>query len=481
MKLTAEEKLLRAEQKRLKEIEKWEREKAKPKTPGYMIYFLLIVTVVYMADEITSNLTGQMQSIIATALFAPLVGEEFAVARMSAISTITMMAMVPAFLYKPLCDRYGRRPFLIINTFGMGLACLIVGISTNIPAYLVGSFLITFFTPHDMQAVYIQECAKPEHRAKTYSTVKAAAMLSTFLIPVLRNTFISSTDVSNWRMVFIIPAVFTMVVAVAAWFLIRETDAFIDTRLRQLRMTEEEKEEAKAKKINVEARGGLWQAAKYAFRNKQVRWVLIASGFMMFGQITTMYFETTMTYGFAQQFLAQGMAIEEAKVNATSFVTKALMLFSVGSGLFQFFPGFIADKIGRKKTAVLMAAMMLANFLLYYFGAINSWNPYLVGFCCGATIGSYWYTGDLMGLLVAESTPTNLRASITSIHTMFSGFIFSFAMIAVMVLVNILGDAYIATCTLCTVVPGMALGLLIMLIKARETKGIDMGTITGLE
>ena len=44
MKLTPEE-------KKQREIAKWEKEKAKDKAPGYMAYFLLIICVVYIGDE----------------------------------------------------------------------------------------------------------------------------------------------------------------------------------------------------------------------------------------------------------------------------------------------------------------------------------------------------------------------------------------------------------------------------------------------
>ena len=147
MKLTPEE-------KKQREIAKWEKEKAKDKAPGYMAYFLLIICVVYIGDEVVTQLGGQMQSIIASQLFAPIVGADYAVARMSALSTLTMGASALAFLYKPLCDKYGRRPFLVLNTLGMGVGTILISLATNIPVYLIGAAFTSFFTPHDMQAIY---------------------------------------------------------------------------------------------------------------------------------------------------------------------------------------------------------------------------------------------------------------------------------------------------------------------------------------
>lgn len=460
-----------------KEIARWEKEKAKPKGPGYMAYFLLIVSVIYLADEVVSQIGGQMQSVIASQIFAPVVGDEFAVARMSAFSMVSMAAGGLALLYKPLCDRYGRRPFLIINTLGMGVGTILVSLATNIPVYLVGACITSFFIPHDMQAIYIQECAPPQHRAKMYSVIKATATMGMLLIPVLRSIFIPGTDLTNWRYVYLVPGIITVIAAVLAFICIRESDAFIETRLRQLRMTDEEIAEAKAKKQAADAKGGLIKSLVYGLRNKQLRWLMIAYGFIMFGMVVTSNYEAIMTNGYAQQFLAQGMNLEAARAEANVFVTKALMLFSVGSAIFQLFPGFLADALGRKKTAIIMTCVLLGSFLIFYFGSNNSFNPYIVGFFAGATVGTYWYTGDLMGLMISESTPTNLRASMLSVQPLVSGNIYTLSLVLTMVLPNILGDEAIGMVTLCTFVPGMAIGLLLMAWKVKETKGVDMGKV----
>jgi len=351
-----------------------------------MVYFLLIVCVVYVCDEVASQIGTQMQSVIASQLFAPIVGEEFAVARMSALSIVTVVVILMSFVYKPLSDRYGRRIFLIINTFGMGLGALLISFATNIPVYVIGLACTAFFTPHDMQAIYIQETAPAQHRAKIYSACKAIATLGLFMIPALRSVFIPGADLSNRRYVYLVPGLFTVAVAIAAFFLIKESDAFVDNRLRQLRMTEEEIAASNARKDVSQAQGGLGKSLKLAFRNRQIRWLMIAHGFIMWGMIVSMYYESTINYGYAQQFLAQGMSLEEAKNTATAYVTQALMLFSFGSALFQFFPGFLADKLGRKKTAIIMCSSVVITFLVYYLGARNNLNPYIVGFFCGACI-----------------------------------------------------------------------------------------------
>ena len=155
--------------------------------------------------------------------------------------------MVGAPFAAVLSDRFGRKLFLVINTLGMGFGLLLIGITTNIPVYLIGTVVINFFTPHDMQAVYVLETAPAKHRAKLYSMVKAVATIGMMLIPLLRDTFMGD-DTSGWRTVYLVCAAFAAVAALIALFLVRESDVFLDERIAYLRMSDTEKAALKAKK-----------------------------------------------------------------------------------------------------------------------------------------------------------------------------------------------------------------------------------------
>lgn len=469
-------------QKKQQEIARLEREKAKPKPKGYFWYFIFVIAIVYIADELATQINTQMQSVVASQLFAPIVGSDVAVSRMALINTIAGCSIGVAMIYKTLADRFGRRPFLIINTLGMGLGMLLISVSTNIPVYAIGAVVIQFFVPHDMQQVYIYEGVPSHMRAKVYSVIKAIVTLSVMLIPVLRNAFLHGNDLSQWRMVYLIPAVLAIIIAVIAAFGMRESDAFIETRLRQLKMTDEERAAAKSnKKQDQTSRGGLIHGLVFCLRHRQIRWLFLAGGFVSFGQLVTQYYETIMTFGYAQQFVDAGMSMDAARTAATDFVTQALMLFGVGSAVATLIPGFIADKWGRKPATIIMCGSTLVSFLLFYFGSELSWNPYLVGFLCGFCVYSYWAAGDMVGLLCTESAPTNLRTSVMAIQPMANGMIFMFASWGVMILGNILGDAALGITVLAVSVPGMALGLVLLMLKVKETKGVDLGSIKGDE
>lgn len=464
-----------------KELVRLQKELERPRSGGYLFYLLFIVSIVYIADEVASQIGTQMQSVIAQMLFAPVYGHDMAVARMSAFGIVAGVGFALALLYKPLSDRFGRKVFLVINTFGMGLGLLLISVSTNIPVYLLGSIIIAFFIPNDMQAVYILESTPANRRASIYAAIKAVATIGMMLIPVLRSS-VMGADIARWRFVYLIPALIAAAVAAIALFAVRETEPFLKRRIAYLNMSEEEREAAKRDKGAEKAQGGILPAVRFCFGHKQLRWLLIGGGFMMWGGIMTSYYETTMTYGYAAQFLAGGASLAAAKTSAVPFVTQALFLFPVGSALFQLLQGFLSDGWGRKPTAITMCACAVTSFLLFYFGANKNWNPYLVGFFCGGAIGSYWAALDIVGgIMCSESTPTNLRSSVLAVQPLLSGIFAALALLGGLALINIFGDAYAGLLSLGIAVPGMVIGLVIISFKVRETRHVDLEKITGHE
>lgn len=481
-KTLSSEQRARKKEREARQLVKLKKEQAKSKPAGYLAYFMLIISVIYIADEVTSQIGTQMQSVIANQIFAPIVGTEFAVARMGTLGMIAMpFTIIAMFIYNPLSDRYGRKIFLVINTLGMALGTMLISIATNIPVYILGTVCISFFIPHDMQAVYIYESTPAKHRAKIYSVVKAVATIGMMIIPLLRSIYIPDTDLSGWRMVYRIPSMIAFVVAIAALFLIRESDAFLESRIRQLEMTDEEREAAKEKKQVIGEKVGVVEGFKYILSHKQRLWVGIANGFTICGIVITMYYEATMTHGFAQHFVAQGMDLEMAKLQATGYVSMALMLFPIGSAMFQAIQGFFSDTWGRKPTAILMSAVSMISFLIFYIGADRFWNPYVVGLLAGAAVGSYWASGDIIGLIATESTPTTVRASVGAAGPIVMGIIALPVFLIFFVLMNVLGDTMIGPLCLIYSAVGLGIGLLILWMKVKETKGVDLANLKGDE
>ena len=88
----------------------------------------------------------------------------------------------------------------------------------------------------------------------------------------------------------------------------------------------------------------------------------------------------------------------------------------------------------------------------------------------------------MVGLMCSESTPTTIRVSVNAVQPVVNGMIFMIASTSVTILGNILGDTAIGTTCLLVSAPGMALGLLLMMIKVKETKNVgELGGIRGDE
>lgn len=459
----------------IKEIARLEREQTRQKPHWYLAYLLIVISIVYIADEITTQIGGQMQTELARSLFAPIYGDGNAVAKMSLFEIWTYIGVILGFWYRPLADRYGRRPFLILNTLGMGLGAFVVGLASGIPVFVIGSCILSFFTPYDMQVVYITETAPEKHRAKYYSITKAVATFGMLLIPVFRSAFMGN-DTSKWHNVYFAAAVVAFIGGMLALIFSRETDAFITSRLNYLKKTDEERERDRNEKDAKDAQGGFIAACKLCRRHKQIWFSIIAYGLIYCGITMTTYYTVTMTYGYAKIFTAQGYDLASAKDMTAQMITTALMAFPIASAFFQLIQGFISDKIGRKSTAAGMAILSVAAYILFFVGTEVMWHPLLVGALCGTAVGALWSSGDNMNMILMESTPTNLRASVSTVQTL-GGAIFTAAQAVQLVCINIFGDAQAGLISVLVAVPPMMAGIIILLTKIRETKGTDISNV----
>lgn len=464
---------MRSKDERIKlEIERRERQLTKPRGKWYFPYLLLIIGLVYITDEIASQIGTLMKTEIANDMLSHF--GQSSVGALDILSMISVPFLALGIIYKPLSDRFGRKPFLVINTFGMAAGLLIVYLSRSIPAYVFGACVIQFFVPHDMQAVYIMEVSPDKHRAKIYSVVKCAAMLGVMVIPLLRRIFMHSTD--QWRRVYIIPAAVGIITSLAALLLAKETDAFNRSRINYLRGNVEAN--------GTEAEGGILPALKFVWKHKQLRWLFIALACSETGYMLTIDYEVIMTYGYAQHFMKSGLfsTIEEAVENAgVNEITAALFLFPVGCALGQLLPGFIADRKSRKAAALcasLASIVLLAGFML---GASKGAAPYIVGFLAGACIGFFWSNIDTLTMMAGESAPTALRSSILAAANLATGVGIGVSYGITLPLLTVLGNSAAGIIILCAAVPGLIGAFTILVLKTHDTRGVDLSSVRGSE
>ena len=472
-KILTPEKKAKLQQKKQRELAYWKKQQARPKGKTYFWYLVLIISLIYAVDEIASQIGTLMKTEIANDLF----NSESSVTILNLLQGVAIPFQILGLLYRPLADKYGRKIFLIINTFGMSIAMFVIFLSNSIPMYVIGACMIMFFIPHDMHVVFIMESAPAKKRAITYSVIKFFANMAVMLVPILRRIFMHNA--SEWRNVYMIPAIVGIVVSLMALLMARETDAFITSRIRYLSMTDEELEKEKLEK-SQNAQGGLIEALKFGMKHKQLRWTYICFALAGIGVIGCLDYQTIITYGYAQS-VHGGFNEEALNLVSLNEVTAALLLFPIGSAIAQVIMGFVSDAKGRKAAAITMAANCLLCFIGFTVGTKINFNPYVVGFLCGAFVGSYYSTNDVLIMMASESAPTNLRSSASSAQTVvgFAGYVLAFAFY--IPITSIFGNPSIGTVALCLLVPSFAITLFALIKNTHDTKGIDLETVRGDE
>ena len=439
----------------------------RPKPAQYLLIAMVVLTVIYVVDEITSNINSAMQPYVLFDLFNITTRDVTSVNYISAINKVapwtvaSNLFLIVSPFYKALSDRFGRRLFLMINTVGMGIGMLIVMTSHSVPQYILGMLCMMFFTPNDMQVLYIMETAPKEKRATFSFIAKGIALISVSLIGVLSKAFLKEDVLGSWRMVYLIPVIAAVVLGILSYYFMRETPVFLEQRISYLSMTPDEKAEKAElnKKNNTSDEGGVINALKFIFTNRQLSWIFVA-GFL--------FFATTFYTSYYATVLEGSMA--------TALVSTALIIFPFVNGAVTILSGVFSDRIGRKKVCVLLGGLALAGLLVFVLSCRLGWGPVAAGIAYGCSIGGLWSMSDTLILTMpAESSPSGMRSSImgTISVLIFAGYFVG--QILFIILQN-----YIAMDLLFLIisVPFMILSLFILITKVKETKDVDLDSIS---
>ncbi|MDE5679090.1 MAG: hypothetical protein K2I01_01480, partial [Lachnospiraceae bacterium] len=104
----------------------------------YMLYLFMVLSLIYIIDEIASTISIQFQSNIINEFFVQNMGMEYGegLSLSSALGFITYPVTLLIVFYRPLADRFGRKPFLVLNTFVMGWGMFLVYLADNIYVYM---------------------------------------------------------------------------------------------------------------------------------------------------------------------------------------------------------------------------------------------------------------------------------------------------------------------------------------------------------
>jgi sugar phosphate permease len=278
------------------------------------------------------------------------------------------------------------------------------------------------------------------------------------LVSVARDAYTVNGELI-WRNVFLLPAVIALVLTTLLIIFARETKVFLDQRISYLSTPYEQRiAEAKAKKEKAQS-GGLGKAFKFIFSHRQPRMNMFATVFQLIAIMAYFgYYEAIMT--------TSGMTTNE--------VTQALLVYPITAAIFSLIAGFVADKFGRKPTAIIFALLAFFGLIAFILGARAHANPYLVGLLYGLELGCFWSFGGQLGLVFNETVPTEIRATAMAARGLISVVVTLIAGIVLSILVG-----FVNLSTLCLVWGAVSVGISIVMfaLTVKETKGVDLENV----
>lgn len=450
-------------EKEIKQLNRLKKEKAKPIKKGYFHYLIVLLTMAFIIDMVGEQIHTTIQSSVVKEFIQGAMGISDYARALVVFSLITLPFMALTIVgpfYKALADKYGRKPFLVINTIGSAIGFMVSFWSENFALFLVGYGIVIFFQSHRIEVTYILETSPAEKRGTYYSIAKAIATAFIFLIPISRDVFMGD-DASQWRMVFLIPAIVAFIVSFINLLCVRETDAFLDTRIAYLETPIEERvkqsDASLKEKKQAKSEGGIINAIKNIFSSKQLRWLTIAAIALGCSNVAICnYFESIMSDG--------GMS--------TADITKALYVFPFTRAAVILISGVISDKLGRKTATALASGACFVTFLVFVLGVIFGWSPFIIGGMYGIFSGFFWTCNDILNIMAAESAPTQMRVSIQGAHGLL--FYIGIGISYLITMGTLMLFSNVAIVCLCIALPFTALTCVIILVKCKETKGVDL-------
>ena len=453
-----------------RELTRLEAMRAKKRYTGYFAVLLIIIVLTDILDNLATNIGGNITSSFITEFFVngTVFGKSYEYETGLALhNTISAGGYILALLapfYKALADKIGRKPLFALSALGMAVSLLVIFICKSYPVFLIGSFMLSFFIGSDIQILYVLEEAPKEKRATVYSLLKGLGGLSSVAIPTMRATLMEN-DPTKWRNVYLLPGLFGLAVAVLIVLLVKETHVFMDKRISALRsLHTEQPREAAADTAGSpvrkkEVRSGILPAVKYIWKHKDLRTLVLIKMLFDAAIVAMTNYESIM--------YRANMSTED--ITTAEFYYPFLYCGAV------IVSGFLADRIGRKKTVFLFGLICAASFVLFTVSANRLWNPAVVGVGYGLYLGGYWIGRDYMEIISTEMVPTQIRASIMGAE----GLLVYVGMAVGFGFVN-LGILFAPLWLICSLfaLPCILISVFLLRRKVNETMGVDYEAIT---
>lgn len=460
------------EDKKRKEIARLQKLQAKSGGKGSLLALVGLILFFQILDMMATNVYTFLQEAVVME-FAGLPwnaditpGGSGYDAYQSTLSLITYVSIASyAFMgiapfYKSLADKVGRKPIFVINAICLGISMFVAGVTQNVYIYVGMSTVIMFFTLHDMQLVYVTECLPAEKRASWNGIVVAVGNLAECAVVLMRFFALQPDGTMGpipWRSIYTVVGIIGIIVFAVSLIFLKESPYYIQNRIAYLSKTPEQLAAEKANK--VDSNSGIVPAIKMMIRNKQLRWLAIATLIISVANNMICSYNTTIL---AQNGLD------------TKHITIALVLICISNAAISFVGGKLADRAGRKRTCAILCVFCALTFSVFVFVSSLFADPLtcaiIGGISAGIGISCYTNMSNLTMLMMGESCPASVRSSIIGAR--------SFFMVSAVVAIAISGGLLnvLPTGTVCFFlsVPFLIIGSVVIMLKTRETKGMSM-------
>ena len=226
-------------------------------------------------------------------------------------------------------------------------------------------------------------------------------------------------------------------------------------------------EKAEHEKESKKNKGGVFRAFKYIFTHKQTRAVAL---------VALLFAVATGYTGKYQNMIEVGVARGTMTAAQSALI---LTVYPLVNGIFTLIAGFIIDDFGRKKSSLILGLWAAVGLGIFAWGCTHPMNPYLISVAYGISIAGLWSISDMIYFVItSESTPTEQRASVVGSMQLIGMVGTGFNMVFNNLVTRFAGSMNLPTVLTLTYLPLMAIALVILQLKVRETKDVDLDNIS---
>ena len=298
------------------------------------------------------------------------------------LATLTLLSSaIGGILFGMVADRYGRTKSLMISIFVYSLFTFLCGFSETVTQLAIFRLLLGLGMGGEWVAgaALITETWDAKHRGKAMGLVQSAWAIGYALAAIVAGVI---SPLWGWRGVFffgLVPALLAIWVRKGT----KEPDIWVKSK-----QNPSQKKSEKPKLVEL-------------FSSKAVKWTVLGSLLSVCAQFGYWGLFTWIPTYLGQPVEQGGAGLDILKS------TTWIVIMQTGAWLGYVSFGFMADKIGRRKTFVLFFA--LAALLVPFYGMTHDPTNLLILGPFVAFFGSGYFSG--FGAVLAELFPTEIRAT----------------------------------------------------------------------